>query len=156
GHDVGAVIGALEKIKNSQGPQILHLITQKGKGFEPAEQDSIKYHGVSAFSLEKVEPAQPIAPKAKTYSDVFTQALIELAQIEPKMVAITPATAEGSGLVKFGKLYPERFFDVAICEQHAVGMAAGMAKSGLIPVVSIYSTFLQRAMDQVIHDVSIL
>lgn len=156
GHDVEAVIESLQKLKDRPGPQLLHLITQKGKGYEPAEQDSIKYHGVSAFSLEKVEPVQEIKPKAKTYSDVFTQSLIELAEIEPNMVAITPATAEGSGLVKFGKVYPQRFFDVAICEQHAVTMAAGMAKAGLLPVVSIYSTFLQRAIDQVIHDVAIL
>jgi 1-deoxy-D-xylulose-5-phosphate synthase len=94
-------------------------------------------------------------PKAKTYSDIFTQALIDVAALEPNLVAITPATAEGSGLVKFGKAYPDRFFDVAICEQHAVTMAGGMAKVGLKPVVSIYSTFLQRAMDQVVHDVAI-
>jgi 1-deoxy-D-xylulose-5-phosphate synthase len=157
GHDVAAVVDALNRVKNLQQPQILHLITQKGKGYEPAELDSIKYHGVSAFSLgEKVEPQVPAVPKAKTYSDVFVQALIDVAEMEPGVVAITPATAEGSGLVKFGKTYPDRFFDVAICEQHAVTMAAGMAKEGLKPVISIYSTFLQRAMDQVIHDVAIL
>lgn len=156
GHDIGALVKALEKLKDVSAPQILHLITQKGKGYAPAEQDAIKYHGVSAFSPEKVEPAQLAKPKAKTYSEAFTEALIDVAEVEPRLVAITPATAEGSGLVKFGEVYPERFFDVAICEQHAVTMAAGMAKSGLIPVVSIYSTFLQRAMDQVIHDVSIL
>jgi 1-deoxy-D-xylulose-5-phosphate synthase len=161
GHDARAVIESLNKVKDKTTPQLLHVITQKGKGYAPAEQDAIKYHGVSAFSLEpplkeKIEPGQPAKPKAKTYSDVFSQALIELAELEPNMVAITPATAEGSGLVKFGKVYPDRFFDVAICEQHAVTMAAGMAKAGLKPVVSIYSTFLQRAMDQVIHDVAIL
>ncbi|HEY9787844.1 MAG TPA: 1-deoxy-D-xylulose-5-phosphate synthase [Candidatus Obscuribacterales bacterium] len=161
GHDVGAVIQALKRVQDKRTPQILHLITQKGKGYAPAERDSIKYHGVPAFSLEpplseKLDPAQPAAPKAKTYSEVFTQSLIDLAEIEPNLVAITPATAEGSGLVKFGKVFPDRFFDVAICEQHAVTMAAGMAKAGLKPVVSIYSTFLQRAMDQVIHDVAIL
>lgn len=159
GHDVAAVIDALEKVKNLHGPQLVHVITQKGKGYEPAEKDSIKYHGVSAFSPEKVEPAQAgVASKnkAKTYSQVFTEALIEIAAIKPELVAITPATAEGSGLVQFGKKYPERFFDVAICEQHAATMAAGLAKSGLLPVLSIYSTFLQRALDQVIHDVAIL
>ncbi len=160
GHDVNAVIEAFESIKDKSAPQIVHLITCKGKGYQPAEDDSVKYHGVPAFSLEpqlseKVE-ATATKPKAKTYSDVFTQALIDVAQEEPNLVAITPATAEGSGLVKFGKAYPDRFFDVAICEQHAVTMAAGMAKAGLKPVVSIYSTFLQRAMDQVIHDVAIL
>jgi 1-deoxy-D-xylulose-5-phosphate synthase len=156
GHDVMAVVRALEDLKDRNAPQILHLITQKGKGYAPAEQDAIKYHGVSAFSPEKVEPATPAKPKAKTYSEVCTEALIDMAKSEPRLVAITPATAEGSGLVAFGKQYPDRFFDVAICEQHAVTMAAGMAKAGLIPVVSIYSTFLQRALDQVIHDVSIL
>ncbi len=160
GHDVNAVIEAFEAVKDNSAPQIVHLITCKGKGYQPAEDDSIKYHGVPAFSLEpqlseKVD-ASASKPKAKTYSDIFTQALIDVAKEEPNLVAITPATAEGSGLVKFGKVYPERFFDVAICEQHAVTMAAGMAKAGLKPVVSIYSTFLQRAMDQVIHDVAIL
>ena len=161
GHDVSAVINAFNAVKDKSTPQLVHVITRKGKGYEPAEKDSIKYHGVSAFSLEaplteKIEPLQPVKAKAKTYSDIFSEALIELAEVEPNMVAITPATAEGSGLVKFGKVYPKRFFDVAICEQHAVTMAAGMAKAGLKPVVSIYSTFLQRALDQVIHDVAIL
>lgn len=156
GHDVGQVIAAINKVKDSKTPRIIHVITQKGKGYAPAEADSIKYHGVTAFSLDKVDPPAPAIQKAKTYSQVFTEALIDLAEVVPNMVAITPATAEGSGLVKFGKIYPERFFDVAICEQHAVTMAAGMAKTGLLPVVSIYSTFLQRAIDQVIHDVAIL
>lgn len=162
GHDVQAVIKALETAKDKDTPQLLHIITRKGKGYGPAEDDAIKYHGVPAFALEpalteKAEPfTAPAKPKAKTYSDIFTQALIDTAAIEPDVVAITPATAEGSGLVKFSKVYPERFFDVAICEQHAVTMAAGMAKCGLKPVVSIYSTFLQRAMDQVIHDVAIM
>lgn len=161
GHDVGAVVDALEKIKKESSPQLLHLITRKGKGYKPAEEDAIKYHGVKAHSLEpklSVKKAVDIkaAKKNQTYSHVFTDALIDLGEREPNMVAITPATAEGSGLVKFEKVYPDRFFDVAICEQHAVTMAAGMAKKGLKPVVSIYSTFLQRAMDQVIHDVAIM
>ncbi len=159
GHDVGAIIEVFNKVKDEKVPLIAHCITQKGKGFDPAERDSIKYHGVKkSFSLEpRVEPAAEKKAKAsKTYSDVFSETLIELASVEPNLVAITPATAEGSGLVKFGKVYPDRFFDVAICEQHAVTMAAGMAKAGLKPVVSIYSTFLQRAMDQVIHDVAIM
>lgn len=158
GHDCNAVVEALGRVKDLKGPQLVHVITQKGKGYAPAEADSIKYHGVSAFSPEKLEPVQNAGtkPKPKTYSQVFTEALIEIAQKEQDLVAITPATAEGSGLVQFGKTYPDRFFDVAICEQHAATMAAGMAKSGLLPVLSIYSTFLQRAMDQVIHDVGIL
>ncbi|MGD9683194.1 MAG: 1-deoxy-D-xylulose-5-phosphate synthase [Candidatus Obscuribacterales bacterium] len=157
GHDVGAVIEALESVKGEKRPHLLHLITRKGKGYEPAENDSIKYHGVKAYSLEPVlREKTPDKKKSLTYSHVFTDSLIDLAEKDPDLVAITPATAEGSGLVKFSKVYPERFFDVAICEQHAVTMAAGMAKSGLKPVVSIYSTFLQRAMDQVIHDVAIM
>lgn len=159
GHDVGAVVEALERVKHRNGPQLVHVITQKGKGYAPAEADSIKYHGISASQQEKVEPSAVAAPaqvKTKTYSQVFTEALIELAAINGDIVAITPATAEGSGLVQFAKVYPDRFFDVAICEQHAVTMAAGLAKEGVLPVVSIYSTFLQRAMDQVIHDVGIL
>lgn len=156
GHNVEAVASALKAVSTKSGPQLVHVITQKGKGYAPAEADSIKYHGVSAFSPEKVEPVQVAKPKAKTYSQVFTETLIAIAENDEKLIAITPATAEGSGLVKFGEVYPERFFDVAICEQHAVTMAAGMAKSGLKPVVSIYSTFLQRAVDQVIHDVAIL
>lgn len=162
GHDVVAVINALNAVKDKTTPQLVHIITQKGKGYAPAEADAIKYHGVPAFALEPAlsevtEPAEVVPQaKPKTYSDVFTQALIDVAAIEPNLVAITPATAEGSGLVKFGNVYPERFFDVAICEQHAVTMAGGMAKCGLKPVVSIYSTFLQRAMDQVIHDVAIM
>jgi len=162
GHDMGAVIKALNAVKDKSTPQIIHVITRKGKGYAPAEADAIKYHGVPAFALEPAltEKAEPTAvatkPKPKSYSDIFTEALIEIAELEPNMVAITPATAEGSGLVKFGKVYPDRFFDVAICEQHAVTMAAGMAKLGVKPVVSIYSTFLQRAMDQIIHDVAIM
>ncbi len=162
GHDVSAVINALNNAKSKSTPQIIHLITQKGKGYAPAEADSIKYHGVPAFALEPalidvIEPAAAVnKPKPKTYSDIFSQALIDVAALEPNLVAITPATAEGSGLVKFGKAYPDRFFDVAICEQHAVTMAGGMAKVGLKPVVSIYSTFLQRGMDQLVHDVAIM
>ncbi len=162
GHNLQAIIRELENIKDIKKPKLLHLITQKGKGFAPAEADAIKYHGVSSSFLnnldssktDKIEP--DYKPKTSTYSDIFAQTLIELAQIEPNMVALTPATAEGSGLVKFGNLYPKRFFDVAICEQHAVTCAAGMAKAGLKPIVSIYSTFLQRAIDQIIHDVAIL
>ncbi len=162
GHNLQAIIRELENIKDIKKPKLLHLITQKGKGFAPAEADAIKYHGVSSSFLnnldssktDKIEP--DYKPKTSTYSDIFAQTLIELAQIEPNMVALTPATAEGSGLVKFGNLYPNRFFDVAICEQHAVTCAAGMAKAGLKPIVSIYSTFLQRAIDQIIHDVAIL
>jgi 1-deoxy-D-xylulose-5-phosphate synthase len=158
GHDVAAVVEAFSRVKDLSGPQLVHVITQKGKGYAPAEADSIKYHGVGAFTPEKMEPAQssPAKSKAKTYSHIFTEALIELAEIEPDLIAITPATAEGSGLVQFGKKYPNRFFDVAICEQHAATMAAGLAKSGMLPVLSIYSTFLQRAIDQVIHDIGIL
>ncbi|MBI4532306.1 MAG: 1-deoxy-D-xylulose-5-phosphate synthase [Candidatus Melainabacteria bacterium] len=155
GHDIAAIVHALRQLQGRQKPQILHLITQKGKGYAPAEQDAIKYHGVPAFCLEKIEPVEALKPKAKTYSEVFAEAAIEIGKLEPLLVAITPATAEGSAMVKFGQTFPDRFFDVGICEQHAVTMAAGLAKAGLVPIVSIYSTFLQRAMDQVIHDVAI-
>lgn len=156
GHDVRAIVEAFKSVKGKSAPQIVHVITQKGKGYAPAEADAIKYHGITAFSLDKVDPPAPVKAKTKTYSQVFTEAMIDLAALQDDVVAITPATAEGSGMVSFGRAYPERFFDVAICEQHAVTMAAGMAKAGLYPAVSIYSTFLQRAMDQVIHDVGIL
>ena len=157
GHDLNALTRALEAIKDKRGPQLVHVVTQKGRGYAPAEADSVKYHGIGAFPLEKTEPEPSNnIEKEKTYSQIFAEALIEIGDKEPDLVAITPATGEGTGLVEFAKVFPDRFFDVAICEQHAVTMAAAMAASGLLPVVSIYSTFLQRAMDQVIHDTAIL
>lgn len=159
GHDLDALIGSFNRVKELSGPQLIHVVTKKGKGYGPAEVDSTRYHGTGPFTPENEISARTVcaaAAKTKTYSEVFTEALIDIAREEPNLVAITPATGEGTGLVEFARIYPDRFFDVAICEQHAATMAAGLAKSGLLPVVSIYSTFLQRAIDQVIHDVGIL
>jgi 1-deoxy-D-xylulose-5-phosphate synthase len=154
GHDLGAMTGALERLKDARGPQLLHVITVKGKGFEPAELDPIKYHGVTQF-----DPVTGDFPSKKagrpSYTQVFGEWLCDAAEKFPEMVAITPAMREGSGLVEFSQKYPSRYFDVGIAEQHAVTLAAGMAVEGLKPVVAIYSTFLQRAYDQLIHDVAI-
>ncbi|MGH8372862.1 MAG: 1-deoxy-D-xylulose-5-phosphate synthase, partial [Gammaproteobacteria bacterium] len=132
----------------------LHVVTRKGKGYEPAEKDPIKWHGPSAFNASTgVINEKPSAGPA--YSDVFGQWLCDMAGQEPKLVAITPAMREGSGMVEFERRFPERYFDVAIAEQHAVTLAAGFAVEGLKPVVAIYSTFLQRAYDQLVHDVAL-
>ena len=153
GHDLDALLPALERLKAARGPQFLHVVTVKGKGYAPAEADPIAFHGVTRF--DPVTGAMP-APAAKTtYSDVFGDWLCAAAAVDPNVVAITPAMREGSGLVNFAHAYPERYFDAGIAEQHAVTLAAGMACAGLKPVVAIYSTFLQRALDQLIHDVAI-
>lgn len=152
GHHLPTLLATLRNIRELSGPQFLHIITKKGKGYEPAEADPVKYHGVSPF-----DPTLGIVPSAKvakpTYSDVFGEWICDMAAHDPRLVAITPAMREGSGLVRFEREYPARYFDVAIAEQHAVTVAAGMACDGLKPVVAIYSTFLQRGYDQLIHDV---
>ncbi len=154
GHDLPQLVRAMRTLDSLEGPQLLHIITKKGKGYEPAENDPIKYHAVSSFDPSKgVIPSTK--PKAKTYTDVFSDWVCDMAAKDPNLVAITPAMREGSGLVRFAQEYPDRYFDVGIAEQHAVTLAAGMACEGLRPVVAIYSTFLQRAYDQLIHDVSI-
>jgi len=154
GHDVDALLGTLKTLKGLKGPQLLHVITTKGKGYELAEGDQIGYHAVSPF-----DPAQGVVAKGgakkPTYTDVFGDWLCDMAAADDKLLAITPAMREGSGLVRFSQEYPERYFDVAIAEQHAVTLAAGMACEGAKPVVAIYSTFLQRAYDQLVHDVAI-
>jgi 1-deoxy-D-xylulose-5-phosphate synthase len=154
GHDVKALVSALKTLKKLKGPQLLHVITTKGKGYELAEGDQIGYHAVSPF-----DPVLGVVAKAgakkPTYTDVFGDWLCDMAAADPKLLAITPAMREGSGLVRFSKEYPERYFDVAIAEQHAVTLAAGMACEGAKPVVAIYSTFLQRGYDQLVHDVAI-
>ncbi len=154
GHNVKALVAALKTLKKLKGPQLLHVITTKGKGYELAEGDQIGYHAVSPF-----DPVQGLVSKSgakkQTYTDVFGDWLCDMAAADPKLLAITPAMREGSGLVRFSKEYPERYFDVAIAEQHAVTLAAGMACEGAKPVVAIYSTFLQRGYDQLIHDVAI-
>jgi len=155
GHDVNALVDTLRNMSGLTGPQFLHVVTKKGKGYQPAEQDPIKYHAVPKFdptsdSLPKSKPSSP------TYSQVFGDWLCDMAAVDPKLMAITPAMREGSGMVRFSKEFPKQYFDVAIAEQHAVTLAAGMACEGFNPVVAIYSSFLQRAYDQLIHDVAIM
>ena len=155
GHDLPALLGALKTLKGLKGPQLLHVITTKGKGYEPAEGDQIGYHAVGPFDPDKGLVAKSGAVKKPTYTDVFGDWLCDAAAAQPRLLAITPAMREGSGLVRYSKEYPQRYFDVAIAEQHAVTLAAGMATQGAKPVVAIYSTFLQRGYDQLVHDVAI-
>ncbi|WP_295557568.1 1-deoxy-D-xylulose-5-phosphate synthase [uncultured Stenotrophomonas sp.] len=154
GHDMPALLSTLKTLRASKGPKLLHVMTTKGKGYEPAEGDQIGYHAVGPFDPDKGLVAKAGAKKP-TYTDVFSDWLCDAAAAEPRLYGITPAMREGSGLVRFSKEYPQRYFDVAIAEQHAVTLAAGMATQGGKPVVAIYSTFLQRAYDQLVHDVAI-
>ena len=149
GHDVQQLTQVFQALKKRSGPRLIHIYTKKGKGFEPAEADQIKYHAISKINSAA---AVNLAPK---YADVFGQWLCDQAAQDARLLAITPAMCEGSGMVQFAKQFPERFFDVAIAEQHAVTLAAGMACEGLKPVVAIYSTFLQRGYDQLVHDVAL-
>lgn len=153
GHDVEQLVQVFNALKKRKGPRLIHIYTVKGKGFAPAEADQIKYHAISKLNTAPAK-AEPIKTPPK-YSDVFGQWLCDEAALDNKLLAITPAMCEGSGMVQFAKQYPERYFDVAIAEQHAVTLAAGMACEGLKPVVAIYSTFLQRGYDQLIHDVAL-
>lgn len=153
GHDIDTLVKTLRNLKEIEGPRFLHIVTKKGKGFEPAEAAPIKYHGVAPFNPTTGEIGKK--PKIRTYTDVFSDWLCDMASQDDKLIGITPAMREGSGLVRFSEEYSERYFDVAIAEQHALTFAAGMACDGLKPVVAIYSTFLQRAYDQLIHDVSV-
>jgi 1-deoxy-D-xylulose-5-phosphate synthase len=154
GHDVKELVATLRNMRSLKGPQFLHVVTKKGKGYDPAEKDPIKWHGPGPF-----DPASGTIFKEKatgpSYSQVFGQWLCDMAERDPRIVGITPAMREGSGLVEYSKKFPQRYFDVAIAEQHAVTFAAGLACEGLKPVVAIYSTFLQRAYDQLIHDVAL-
>jgi 1-deoxy-D-xylulose-5-phosphate synthase len=154
GHDIDALVTTLGNMRMLPGPQLLHVVTQKGKGYAPAEADPIKWHGPGPY-----DPASGTMFKDKaagpTYSQVFGEWLCDIAEQDPRIVGITPAMREGSGLVEFEQRFPDRYFDVAIAEQHAVTLAAGLACDGQRPVVAIYSTFLQRAYDQVIHDVAL-
>lgn len=154
GHDLPLLLSTLKTLKGKKGPHLLHIMTTKGKGYEPAEGDQIGYHAVGPFDPSKGLPAKS-APKKPTYTDVFGDWLCDAAAAEPQLMGITPAMREGSGLVRFSREYPQRYFDVAIAEQHAVTLAAGMATQGAKPVVAIYSTFLQRAYDQLVHDVAV-
>ncbi|MGZ0076611.1 1-deoxy-D-xylulose-5-phosphate synthase [Methylomonas sp. EFPC1] len=155
GHDVEMLVSTLEKLKDLSGPVFLHVVTKKGKGYAPAEKDPLAYHGVPAF-----DPSKDYLPKAApsphpTYTEVFGTWLCDMAKQDERLLGITPAMREGSGLVAFSQQFPKRYFDVAIAEQHAVTLAAGQACQGAKPVVAIYSTFLQRAYDQLIHDVAL-
>ncbi|MFD2632196.1 1-deoxy-D-xylulose-5-phosphate synthase [Idiomarina piscisalsi] len=154
GHDVNALVDTLRNMKDLKGPQLLHIVTQKGKGYKPAEKDPIGYHGVPKFDPKSSELPQK-APGVPNYSDIFGQWLCSTAQNDKSLMAITPAMREGSGMVEFSQAYPEQYFDVAIAEQHSVTYAAGLAIAGMKPVVAIYSTFLQRGYDQLIHDVAL-
>lgn len=155
GHDLPTLISTLENMHSLSGPQFLHIVTKKGKGFAPAEKDPIGYHAIN--KIETPAPTQPVEVKAKRpkFSNVFGQWLCDIAEMDNRVVGITPAMREGSDLVAFSQRFPERYFDVAIAEQHAVTLAAGMACESIKPVVAIYSTFLQRAYDQLIHDVAV-
>jgi 1-deoxy-D-xylulose-5-phosphate synthase len=155
GHDLDVLVPTLENLKAMPGPRLLHIVTKKGKGYAPAEKDPLAYHGVPAF-----DPYKDSLPKAApsphpTYTEVFGRWLCDMAEQDERLLGITPAMREGSGLVKFSERFPDRYFDVAIAEQHAVTLAAGQACQGAKPVVAIYSTFLQRAYDQLIHDVAL-
>ena len=152
GHDIERIEWILELAKKEQDPVVVHIITQKGKGYKPAEDNPDKFHATSSFDIETGNSKKE---KKKDYSSVFGEKLVELASKNDKIVAITAAMADGTGLKSFKKQYPDRFFDVGIAEQHALGLAAGLAKEGMIPVVPIYSSFYQRAYDQVIHDIAI-
>ncbi|RMD80873.1 MAG: 1-deoxy-D-xylulose-5-phosphate synthase [Gammaproteobacteria bacterium] len=178
GHDLPTLVRTLRNLRELEGPQFLHVVTRKGKGYPPAEADPCRYHGVTPFDPAQGVGAPPAQASAKapgggpggeagraagspshakppTYTEVFGRWLCDMAEADPRLVAITPAMREGSGLVAFSERFPERYFDVGIAEQHAVTLAAGLACEGLHPVVAIYSTFLQRAYDQLIHDVAL-
>ncbi|CAA9889252.1 1-deoxyxylulose-5-phosphate synthase, thiamine-requiring, FAD-requiring [Candidatus Methylobacter favarea] len=155
GHDLDMLVSTLENLKGISGPRFLHIVTRKGKGYPPAEKDPLAYHGVPAF-----DPTKDCLPKSApsphpTYTEVFGNWLCDMARQDKRLLAITPAMREGSGLVKFSEQFPKRYFDVAIAEQHAVTLAAGQSCQGAKPVIAIYSTFLQRAYDQLIHDVAL-
>ena len=154
GHDVKALVATLNNVKKLRGPQFLHVATRKGKGYAPAEEDPIKWHGPGPFDPASGRIFKEVST-GPTYSQIFGQWLCDMAERDSSIIGITPAMREGSGLVEFSKRFPDRYFDVAIAEQHAVTFAAGLACEGLRPVVAIYSTFLQRAYDQLIHDVAL-
>lgn len=153
GHDIEELVATLKNMRNLSGPQFLHIKTKKGKGYTPAEEDPIGFHGVPKF--DHTSGKLPQTKSAPTYSTIFGDWLCEMAAQDPKVIGITPAMREGSGMVEFSKRFPQQYFDVAIAEQHAVTFGAGLAIAGYKPIVAIYSSFLQRAYDQLIHDVAI-
>jgi 1-deoxy-D-xylulose-5-phosphate synthase len=153
GHDLGALVNALRQLRNQDGPRLLHVVTRKGHGFAPAEADPVKYHGVTAFDPRtgSMRPTQPTV----SYTQVFGDWLCQTAAHDSRVVGLTPAMREGSGLVRFAELFPSRFVDVGIAEQHCITLAAGLACQGMRPVVAIYSSFLQRGYDQLVHDIAL-
>jgi 1-deoxy-D-xylulose-5-phosphate synthase len=156
GHDIPTLVRTIRTARDIHGPNLLHIITEKGKGYEPAEKDPIKYHAVGPFNPATGVVSGPSSEKPrKNYTDVFGEWMCDMAEVDNRLLAITPAMREGSGLVQFHERFPERYFDVGIAEQHSITLAAGMACEGAHPVVAIYSTFLQRAYDQMIHDVAL-
>jgi 1-deoxy-D-xylulose-5-phosphate synthase len=155
GHSVPQLLATLREYRDNPHPVLVHVVTRKGKGYEPAEADPVFWHGATPFSVATGEVAKK-KPGPPSYTKVFAQALTEIAKTDPRIVAITAAMSEGTGLDLFAKTFPDRLFDVGICEQHAVTFAAGLATRGLLPVVAIYSTFLQRAYDQIFHDVCLM
>ncbi len=155
GHDLEGLIAVLSRLKNSRGPVLLHVLTKKGKGYAPAEGNACYFHGVSPFDAVTGKTPGSDKKGAPSYNEVFAEALSELADADPRVVALTAAMADGTGLVRFQERHPQRFFDVGIAEAHGVCFAAGLVTQGIRPVVAIYSTFLQRAYDQIIHDVGV-
>jgi 1-deoxy-D-xylulose-5-phosphate synthase len=153
GHNIQALEKTLKNAKDIKGPVLLHVVTKKGKGYKPAEENPVKWHGVAPYKVESGEIIKK--PSPPSWTSVFGKAIVELAEMDPDIVVITPAMREGSGLVEFSQKFPERFFDVGIAEQHAATFAAGLACEGKKPVAAYYSTFLQRAYDQVIHDIAL-
>jgi 1-deoxy-D-xylulose-5-phosphate synthase len=159
GHDVEALVREIENLKDVKGPRLLHVVTEKGHGYTPALEDPVKFHGVKP-SPKKAAPAPdvkvpPAAPPQPSWTKAFADALCDLAAEDPRVVAVTAAMSDGTGLNQFAERFPDRFFDVGICEQHAVGLSSGLATAGLLPVAAIYSTFLQRGYDQVFHEVTL-
>ena len=155
GHNLGDLLGLLRNLQNLSGPRMLHIVTRKGQGYPPAEADACKFHGVGPFDPETGDVKSSAKPGKQSYTSIFSDWLVARGQQDTRLHAITPAMREGSGLVKFSDEMPDRYHDVGIAEQHSVTLAAGMARDGLKPVVAIYSTFLQRAYDQFIHDVAV-
>ena len=156
GHDLGLLIKTLKNIMNIRGPLLMHVVTKKGRGFLPAENDPVRFHGTGPFEIPSGKKAAGQAtPGSKTYTEVFSDKLLELAGKDEKIIAVTAAMPEGTGLDKFRDRFAQRFFDVGIAESHAVCFAAGLARAGLKPVVAIYSTFLQRAYDQIIEEIAL-
>src|ERR1700742_1063112 len=154
GHDLDSLIPTLENLRDAKGPQFLHVVTKKGMGYKLAEADPVNYHGPGKFDVA-VGLQKPATPPKQTFAEVFGQWLCDMAEADRRLIGITPAMCGGSGMTEFEKRFPDRYHDVGIAEQHAVTFAAGLACEGLEPVVAIYSTFLQRGYDQLIHDVAL-